>query len=154
VPAYFLDSSALVKVYVTEPGSGLVRRILESQPLCDTYIAAITPVEVVAALSRRSGEGRRSRDRSRRAVRQFRHSLSLHVYSLIDLTPTVLDDAMSLAEARSLRGYDAVQLATALAVCRVQQPGQGSLVVVSADRELNAAAQLEGLSVLNPDDDL
>lgn len=153
MPDYFLDSSALVKAYVVEPGSASVRLLLASQPLCDMYISAITPVEVVAALSRRSRRGLDPSGRALGIVRQFRQALELHVYSLVDVTPDVLDNAMDLAEARSLRGYDAVQLATALAVRQLQELGEDPLVVVSADTELNAAARREGLIVLNPDED-
>ncbi len=46
---YFFDSSALVKQYVDEPGSGWVRHVLSRFP--PTAIAEITAVEVVAALA-------------------------------------------------------------------------------------------------------
>jgi len=52
-----------------------------------------------------------------------------------------------------LRGYDAVQLATALAANRKRlNDGLGALIFVSADDELNTAAKAEGLSVENPND--
>jgi predicted nucleic acid-binding protein len=50
-----------------------------------------------------------------------------------------------------LRGYDAVQLATALETNRKRlSDGLSALVFVSADAELNNAAQAEGLEVENP----
>ena len=53
---------------------------------------------------------------------------------------------MTLAETYSLRGYDAVQLATAVEIhARGLTLGLPALTFVSADGELNTAAQAEGL---------
>ncbi len=60
---------------------------------------------------------------------------------------------MSLAEARGLRGYDAVQLAAGYAVNALcLTSGLPPLIFVSADNELNAAASSEGLIVENPNE--
>ena len=58
---------------------------------------------------------------------------------------------MELAIPHSLRGYDAVQLAAALYV-RDQRLSLGASppTLVAADKELNAAAIVEGLLVENP----
>ncbi|GGA09810.1 type II toxin-antitoxin system VapC family toxin [Okeania sp. KiyG1] len=54
---YFLNSSALVKGYISEIGStwvlGLFNPALDNQ----IFIAAITQVEIIAAISRRSRGG-------------------------------------------------------------------------------------------------
>lgn len=50
---YFLDTSALVKLYVAESGSQWVREIADSAANHDLVIAAITGVETVAAITRR-----------------------------------------------------------------------------------------------------
>ncbi len=61
-------------------------------------------------------------------------------------------EAALLAEKYFSRGYDAVQLATALRIEGERKLiGAASLVFVSADEDLNKAAQAEGLSVENPD---
>ena len=58
---------------------------------------------------------------------------------------------MTLAEAHSLRGYDAVQLATAVEIhIRGLTLGLPALTLVSADEELNLAARAEGLVVEDP----
>jgi predicted nucleic acid-binding protein len=64
------------------------------------------------------------------------------------LRVVALDDSLAraagdLAERHALRGYDAVHLASALAV---DEPGQ--LVVATWDRELAAAAVAEGRMVV------
>jgi predicted nucleic acid-binding protein len=58
---------------------------------------------------------------------------------------------MSLATKHALRGYDAVQLAAALEANDERIANELTpLTLVSADDELNTAAQAEGLTVENP----
>ena len=58
---------------------------------------------------------------------------------------------MSLATKYALRGYDAVQFAAVLeANDESIANGLSPLTLVSADTELNNAAQSEGLNVENP----
>ena len=55
--AYFLDSSALVKRYVTETGTPWVIGLLDPAARNRLYIARITGAEVTAALTRRERGG-------------------------------------------------------------------------------------------------
>ena len=58
---------------------------------------------------------------------------------------------MKLANSYELRAYDAVQLAVAIEVNRIYQTkGSGPVILVSSDRDLNAAATAEGLAVEDP----
>ena len=71
-------------------------------------------------------------------------------YIIAEWTSAIVDRAMSLAERHALRGYDAVQLATALVVnSRLAATGQ-TLTLISADIDLNSAAATEGLAVDDP----
>lgn len=147
---YFFDSSALVKRYATETGSDWVMAITEPTAGHSIYIARITTVEVVSAMTRRQRGGSVSQTDAATAMVNFRHDLS-HQYRVVEMTPTVLTRAMTLAETHALRGYDAVQLATALIVHNMRAAlGLPALVLVSADRDLNDAATTEGLTVDNP----
>ena len=84
------------------------------------------------------------------AVAQFHQDFAQR-YRLIDLTPPLVAQAMALAETHSLRGYDAVQLATAVEIhVRGLTLGLPALTLVSADEELNLAARAEGLVVEDP----
>jgi len=51
--AYFFDSSALVKRYVREKGTDLVKAIIDPDAANEIYIARISGAEVVAAIARR-----------------------------------------------------------------------------------------------------
>jgi predicted nucleic acid-binding protein len=72
-------------------------------------------------------------------------------FRVVELTPALFDDAMLTARKHRLRAYDAVQLTVALDVHRLQAAvGLGPVTLVSADRDLNTAAQAEGLPVDDP----
>ncbi|GBC95061.1 hypothetical protein HRbin16_00848 [bacterium HR16] len=76
-------------------------------------------------------------------------------YRVVLTVPAIVRQAMELAERHGLRGYDAIQLASALAVQQeLTYYGAEPLVFVSADDELNRAAQAEGLRIENPNQHL
>jgi len=65
----------------------------------------------------------------------------------------IVDLACELLERHPLRGYDAMHLATALVVQQsLQRRSLPTLVFISADDSLNAAASAEDLAVDNPND--
>ncbi|WP_244918150.1 type II toxin-antitoxin system VapC family toxin [Nostoc linckia] len=54
---YFIDSSALVKRYISETGSAWVLGLFDPTLNNEVFIAAITGVEIIAAITRRSRSG-------------------------------------------------------------------------------------------------
>ena len=113
-------------------------------------LARITRVEVVSAIARRLKNGSVTTVDAQNAVGAFQHDLTNN-YFTVEITPVLLSVAMSLATKHALRGYDAVQLAAALEANdeRIAN-GLPPLTLVSADTDLNTAAQAEGLNVENP----
>ena len=150
---YFFDSSALVKRYVSEIGTDWVRKLTDTTSKNVIMINRITSIEVVAALARRAKSGSLSSPDATYAISHFKSELVSH-FRLTDLTPTLANRAISVAETRQLRGYDALQLATALLIYDELVASSVSTlytyILVSADNELNNAAILEGLAVDNP----
>ncbi len=67
-------------------------------------------------------------------------------FRIVEITIPLLRHASQLADLRVLRAYDAVQLAAVLYIHRLDS----SLVLLSADVDLNAAAMAEGLPVEDP----
>ena len=147
---YFVDSSALVKRYVQETGSMWLSGLVTPAAGHDIYIARITTVEVIAALTRRARGGAIPTADASAACLLFRNDVR-HDYEVIEMTATLLNRAMTLVETHGLRGYDAVQLAAA---CEVNAfyivHGLPSLSVISADSDLNSAVTAEGLLVDDP----
>jgi predicted nucleic acid-binding protein len=147
---YFFDSSALVKRHVAETGRAWVRSLTSAKAAHTLYIARITAVEITSAITRRQRGGSLSRAQAGAIYGHFHRHLSQR-YVVLELAPSLLDAAMLSARAHGLRAYDAVQLAAALEVNRSHQTaGSGPVTLVSADRDLNAAATAEGLTVDDP----
>lgn len=147
---YFIDSSALVKRYVNETGStwtlGLFDPVLDNE----FFIAAITGVEIIAAITRRARSGSINVTDATLVCQQIRNDLQTD-YSIVEITEEIIDSGMKLAEKRGLRGYDAVQLAAGCAVNALCiASGLSPVIFVSADNELNLAAASEDLSIKNP----
>ena len=142
---YFLDASAIVKRYLQEPGTARVRTQAASASGNFIYLARITEVEVTAAIARRRGQPGFDVAQANGALALFRQDLAQD-YRIAEITVSLIRQAALLADTHALRGYDAVQLAAALAV-RLQVP---TLILVSGDGDLNKAAAAEGLPVENP----
>jgi uncharacterized protein len=150
VAAFFFDTSALVKRHVAEVGSAWVRSLLEANAGHRDYLARITAVEVVSAIARRERDGDLSAAQAGAILGHFRRHLAQR-YRVIELTPALFANAMLTARKHRLRAYDAVQLAVILEIRRLHQAaGFEPVTLVSADRELNAAAIAEGLDVDDP----
>jgi uncharacterized protein len=149
VAVYFLDSSALVKRYAQETGSAWVERLTDPQVDHRLYLARITAVKVVAAVTRRQRGGAFSATDAA-ALADFAADLA-HQYRQVDITSRLITQAIQLAKTYALRGYDAIQLAAVLTVHVAREvQGLSRLTLVSADHELNAAAVAEGVLVDDP----
>src|SRR2546427_7959635 len=150
--AYYMDSSALVKRYANETGSLWVRSLTDPQAGHDIFTAHITGIEVVAAIARKTRMGEIAAHDATTAVQTFKSHFTTQ-YQIVLLTTAIVDHAMALAEQHTLRGYDATQLASALAVhTELAASGVSHLVFSSADAELNTIAQIEQLLVQNPNE--
>ncbi len=136
----YLDSSALVKRYVGEPGSDDVRRLLAEARVAGTSLIARS--EISAALAKAVRLKLLSRDDATAALQVFRSQWPDIVR--VQLTETLVAEADALAWAHALRGYDAVHLASAI----FWQDTIGEPVtVVTFDRQLWDGARRSTLAV-------
>jgi uncharacterized protein len=146
----FFDSSAIVKRYVNETGTGWVISITDPTAGNRIYVVRITGVEVVSAITRQARSGALSAADAAAVIAQFRHDFA-HQYRAVEISRALIGRAMDLAEIHALRGYDAVQLAAALEVNAQRLAlDMTALTIVSADTALNAVATAEGLTVDDP----
>lgn len=147
---YFFDSSAIVKRYVKETGTEWIIKLTDPAKRNRIYVASITGVEVVSAISRRARNGDISEGERFDATDQFLVDFRSQ-YRALEITSALINGAMLLALNFALRGYDAVQLAAALEINdRRLLLSLPALTLVSADDALNAAAIDRGLTVDNP----
>ncbi len=148
--AFFFDSSALVKRYAQETGTAWIFSLVRPSAQNRLYLARITGVEVVAALTKRTRVGSLSANAAAKAITRFEREFT-NRYLLVEVSPPIIKTAMTLAKNYTLRGYDAVQLASALQANTDRIAAGGSpLIFISADNHLNSAATAEGLTVDNP----
>jgi predicted nucleic acid-binding protein len=137
----YLDTTALVKLYVDEEGAATVRDAVAQAELIAT--SAIAYVEARAAFARRYRERGLSKSAHRSLVRDFERDWPR--YLTVEVAPTVIRDAARLAESHRLRAYDAVHLASARTVAG---RASRSCVFASWDATLERAAAREGLEPL------
>lgn len=147
---FFCDTSGLVKRFTREKGTAWILNLLKPSNGNTIFIARITSVEVVAALTKQNRIGNLTASELDKFIKRFKRSLQ-NRYAFVELNENLANQSMLLAEKYGLRGYDSVQLAAALKVeQRRISLGLSSIVFVCADNNLNAAALGEGLAVENP----
>ena len=150
MPVYFMDSSALVKRYISETGSTWVLGLFDPKLNNEVFIAAITSVEITAAITRRSRGGSISVVDAKVICNQLRNDLHRD-YQIVEITESIINSGMAFAQTYGLRGYDAIQLAVGRVVNTLCiASGLPAITFVSADNELNAAGISEGLVIENP----
>ena len=111
---YYLDASALVKRYADEAGSMWIRQITDAQAQHTILLAEITLAEVAAALAaKHRTPGGITQEQRDRVLSRFLQDCEEH-FLLLPVDRPVIDRAVELTQRHRLRGYDAVQLATAL----------------------------------------
>lgn len=136
--AYF-DTSALVKLYVEEDGTDVVRAVAHGAAMVAT--SRVTRVEFHSAISRKIRLG--EVDDAAPAVEDFERDWPAFIR--VRVLDRVLESARRLSTARGLRAYDAIQLASAL---DLGAPGGSPIRFVCFDRALALAAVAEGLAAL------
>ena len=149
MPIHFLDSSAVVKRYVSERGTAWVQSLFDPAAANRISIAAIAGAEVVSAVARKAHGGGMTTAEASRAIRAFTFDFRRD-FEVLEVNSVLIERAMGLAERYALRGYDAVQLAAAKAVHSAALIAGIPMTLVSSDMELNSAATMEGMAVDDP----
>ena len=142
--AAYLDSSALVKRYVREPGSPSIDRLFrQSGPL---LVSAIALAECLAALARKRSDG----SLSERGYRKARQACVDEWPSLnsVAVSDAVQERVVELLDGLSVRGMDALHLASAL---WARDELAVELPLICADHRLLDAAKRVGLEGVNPE---
>lgn len=141
----FADSSALVKLYADEPGSGVMRSL---EVLA---VSVLARVDVPAALWRKVRIGELEPLYAGLLVADFEadwygdDAAGDARFAATRVGAEVLESAARLTAAHGLKAYDAVQLSSAL-VARAAAPELTSFACF--DRDLSAAAAAEGFAAL------
>jgi len=134
----YLDTSALVKLYVEEQGSTLVREWVQEATAVAT--SAIAYAEARAAFARRRREKYFTSGDYRRVIQDFDNDWGHYV--LLEVSDSVIRKAAKLAETHALRAYDAIHLASANVL---REHLKERVLFASWDSKLLNAARREGL---------
>ena len=131
----YLDTSSLVKLYVTEAGSEVVRQLVGDANVVVTSVVAYA--ETRAARARLRREGMLTASKLTSAKREFDEQWP--TYLTLEATDSLCRAAGDLAEKYSLRGFDSIHLASFAEVSR--RAGTYATRFSSFDDRLNEAAQ-------------
>ncbi len=146
---YYMETSALLKRYRTEPGSDVIVELLERRRPDETFITSyFTLLEVEATAAR----ALKARLLDQGAYGAFLGRFALDAGGFLVFQPVTNDTVRQAAEVTrryALRGADALHLATVILGSRNVVEATET-VIVTSDRELCAAAEADGWQVLNP----
>jgi predicted nucleic acid-binding protein len=137
----YFDTSALIKRYVSEPGSTDVREWIRSAD--DKATSLIARAEMSAAINRLLRMRHLSQEDYGDALVKFRADWM--DYQRLPVTEPLVARADALACEHNLSGYDAIHLAAALTW---QELLDLPVTLVTYDRELAGAARASGMAVL------
>jgi predicted nucleic acid-binding protein len=136
----YLDASALVKRYVSERGSRETGELSAKADVVATSL--VSRAEVAAALAKAVRLGIVEPDNGRRAQRAF--ASQWPDIAKVPVTEALMSRAEALAWDFALRGYDAVQLASALTW---QEAVGAEITLATFDRQLWDAGKRAGIRI-------
>lgn len=146
---YFLESTAFAKLFVQEPGTNALIRLMETVEDNRKLIAASAPLEVYAAIRKRERAGSISSADAAAVLEILRIEAARMVQE--PLNPAVLEAARQLLDRTRLRWTEALQLGAAL-VAREMFRGT-EIIFVSSSPMLLETARSEGFQALDPEKD-
>lgn len=137
----YLDTSALVKAYITESSTPEVMKALKKNKIVASHLLAY--VEANATFSRIKRENKITEKEYDLLKKDF--SKDWQNYFRIETTQDLVEHAADLAEAFGLRVYDSVHLAAA---DKLWKQSKKPTTFACFDRHLNKAAKVLGLNLL------
>ena len=144
---FYLETSALVKLYVRESGTERMLALADRSNENRLAVLALSQTELRSAVRRRERNGEIPSLVAAQLLDSFKRHLEARFLSQT-ITDFVLDIASALVDRHALRAYDAVQLAGYVALhgsAGIDEP-----VFVCSDHMLLAAAREERIPVWDP----
>ncbi|HEY6350566.1 MAG TPA: type II toxin-antitoxin system VapC family toxin [Candidatus Angelobacter sp.] len=144
---YYLDTSALVKLYVREQGTERMLQLASNLNGDSFAVLALSEVEVRSAIRRRERAGDIDSKAATFVLDRFHLHMKTRFLRQI-VTDATLTHAAQIVDRYFLRAYDAVQLAACLTL-KSSFKGE-PLTFVCSDQELLEAAKSERLTIWDP----
>ncbi len=146
---YFIESSALVKLFVAERGSEHLISLIEPLTSAQKLVSALALMEVYAAVRRRERAGGMDAESAAIVLEQLVAEFAQMTEQ--PLSSTVTDKAMQLLDRHELRPVESIQLASCVTARALS--GVTDFIFVTTNAALLKAARAEGLQTLNPEDE-
>ncbi len=137
----FLDTSALAKRYVQEPGSGELSELLTSIT-SEIFISTLAFVEFASAMGRKLRNKEIAKAKVGEAIKELEEDW-YEVFAKIPLEDTLAETGAAIALEHSLKGADAVHLASAQLI--------DAELFVASDKKLVRMAKKMGINSYNPE---
>lgn len=137
----YVDTSALIKRYVEEDGSGRVNELWDGSAGIATSVVAFA--EMIAALNRKRRESVLSTAEYTRTAAAFKSDYRRLV--LVPVSAGLNERIEMLTRKHTLRGFEAIHLASALVI---RNNGKVETGFACYDRILNEAALNEGFPAI------
>ena len=141
---HYVDPSAWIKRHFQEPGSDAVGELFRTA--ASVACCRLGLVEMIATIARKS----RAESLDISVTQELLHNVraDFAAFDVSAVNEALIESATGLAMTHGLRTMDAIHLAAALSHKRATS----TVILVSSDLELLAAANAEGLATLNPAD--
>jgi uncharacterized protein len=141
----YLDTSALLKLYVCEEGTDLARQMVKEASIIAT--AKVAYPETRAALARGLREEVLTPTAYKESVMNF--IADWPSYFVLELTDAVIYKAGELAELYKLRGFDSIHMASVLTLADVlaQEESKEQINIGCWDKGLAEALKASGFIV-------
>jgi uncharacterized protein len=138
----YMDTSSLVKLYVSEKETPATKHLVEATEVIAT--SRLAYVEARAAFARKHRE-------CGVGLRDYRNILQIfdndwESYFVVDISEALVKMAGQFAEKHALRGYDAIHLASAVTLRR---EGDQPVAFSCFDSRLSLAARRERLKIIS-----
>ncbi len=140
---YYLDTSAIVKRYVAEPGSEVVDEVFRDAYRGSAVIAfsSWNIAEVAVVFDKYSRIlGLNARGLLKNMMREMRMLSRLHMLRVVGITPRLIRDSIQLVFKYHVYVADALQIASAKAI--------NSTKFLTGDKRLAEIAEQEGLQCI------
>lgn len=139
---YFLDTSALLKRYISEKGSHVVDSLFREE--ADRYVSSLGMLECFSNLRRlHEVERALTEVQYKMLCASVLSDIESGMITVTEAMPTDIASAASILQKRYMTPVDALQIAVALGLGR-------DTVFVSSDTKLNRIAKQYRLKVLDP----
>ncbi len=140
---YYLDTSAIVKRYVTEPGSEVLDEVFRDAYRGSAVISfsSWNIAEVAVVFDKYSRIlGLNARGLLKNMMREMRMLSRLHMLRVVGITPRLIRDSIQLVFKYHVYVADALQIASAKAI--------NSTKFLTGDKRLAEIAEQEGLQCI------